>query len=215
MHVLVASDWREPRRRPERAAIEERLEGARQDGPPFLRARQLLRTFGQASQEDGCSRERPGGGLCFGVRTRHADRRLPRVPRARRDGRQKQGPVALAIAKLIYCPPALHGARATSKFSEVIPSRSPKPKRRDRLSRDHVAEGMLAVAVPRRAGDHHERQEVLLARVTRAGGGGALSQSASRASRSSRGALTVSSSQASKVAEAPWPPCAQTLPKTA
>jgi hypothetical protein len=31
LRVMVASDWREPGRRPEEAAIEERLEGARQD----------------------------------------------------------------------------------------------------------------------------------------------------------------------------------------
>jgi len=46
LRVLVASGWRQPWRRPEQVAVEERLEGARQDRPPFLQARQLLRTFG-------------------------------------------------------------------------------------------------------------------------------------------------------------------------
>ena len=36
--------------------------------------------FGEAPQEGGDGRKRPGGGFSFGVRARHADRRLPCVP---------------------------------------------------------------------------------------------------------------------------------------
>ena len=96
--VLVASAWREAGRRAEQAAVEERLEGARQDRPPCLQAGQLLRSFGQACQERGDGGKRLGGGLGLGVRTRHADRCLPCVPRARGDGRQKQRPAGDRLA---------------------------------------------------------------------------------------------------------------------
>ena len=55
-----------------------------------MQAGQLLRIFGQAPQEGGDGRKRPGGGFGFGVRARHADRRLPCVPRAGGDRRQEQ-----------------------------------------------------------------------------------------------------------------------------
>jgi hypothetical protein len=42
---------------------------------------------------------------------------------------------------------------------------SPEPKTRDHLAADHIAEGMRAHTIARGAGDHHERQKVLLARV--------------------------------------------------
>jgi Mu transposase, C-terminal domain len=88
--VWVASARREARWGPEEAAVEERLEGARQDRSPFLQAGQLLRIFGQAAQEGGDGRKRPGGGFSFGVRARDADRRLPCVPGAGGDRRQEQ-----------------------------------------------------------------------------------------------------------------------------
>ena len=42
---------------------------------------------------------------------------------------------------------------------------SPEPKTRDHLASDHIAEGMLAHTIARGAGDDHERQKVLLARM--------------------------------------------------
>ena len=83
---------------PQEAAVEEGLEGARQDGAPFLQAGQLLRILNQAAQEGGDGGERLGGGLGLGVRAGHADRRLPRVPRACRDRRQEQRPAGDRLA---------------------------------------------------------------------------------------------------------------------
>src|SRR5208283_2045151 len=77
--VWVASGWGEAGRGAEEASVEEGLEGARQDRPPGLQAGQLLRIFGEAPQEGGDGGERLSGGLGLGVRTRHADRRLPCV----------------------------------------------------------------------------------------------------------------------------------------
>src|SRR5271157_34731 len=85
LRAEVASTWREAGRGAQEAAVEEGLKGARQDRPPSLQARQLLRILGQASQESGDGRKRLGGGLGLGVRAGHADGRLPRVARARRD----------------------------------------------------------------------------------------------------------------------------------
>ena len=42
---------------------------------------------------------------------------------------------------------------------------SPEPERRNRLAADHVVEVALARAVAGRAGDDHQRQQVLLARM--------------------------------------------------
>src|SRR5208282_527517 len=42
---------------------------------------------------------------------------------------------------------------------------SPEPEARDHLAADHVAKRMLALAVAGGAGDDHQRQEVLLARM--------------------------------------------------
>ena len=82
----------------EQAAVEERLEGARQDRPLCLQAGQLLSILGQASQERGDGRKRLGGGLGLGVRACDADRRLPGMPRARRDRREEQRPAGDRLA---------------------------------------------------------------------------------------------------------------------
>ena len=63
-----------------------------------MQAGQLLRIFGQASQERGDGRKRLGGGLGLGVRACDADRRLPRMPRARRDRREEQRPAGDRLA---------------------------------------------------------------------------------------------------------------------
>src|ERR1700729_1379923 len=43
---------------------------------------------------------------------------------------------------------------------------SPEPKRRDHLAADLVVEVARSLAFTSRPGDHHQRQEVLLARMT-------------------------------------------------
>ena len=68
--VLAASTGREAGRRTKQAAVEERLEGARQDRPPGLQAGQRLRIFAQASQERDDGGKRLGGGLGLGVSKR-------------------------------------------------------------------------------------------------------------------------------------------------
>ncbi len=67
MPVWVVSTRREPGRGAYQAAVEESLEGSREDGPPCLGPGQLLRTFRQAAQEDGDGFERAGDGLRLGV----------------------------------------------------------------------------------------------------------------------------------------------------
>src|SRR6266545_2735218 len=76
----VASYRREAGQRAQLAPLQEGLEGSREDRPPALQARQLLRIFYQLAQKHGDGAKR------LGVRTRHRDRRLSRMPNARRDG---------------------------------------------------------------------------------------------------------------------------------
>ena len=99
--VWVASCGREARRRAQEASAEEGLEGARQDRPPCLRSGQVGPTAPHFWPGPGGSRRRrraPGGGLSPGVRTRHANRRLPCVPRAGGDRRQEQRPACDRLA---------------------------------------------------------------------------------------------------------------------
>ena len=98
LRALVASGRREAGRRADQTAVEEGVESAGEDGAPFLRSRQLLRTFRQTSQEVGDGGERSGRRLGFGVRARHSDRRLSRMPRTCGDGRQEQGPAGDRLA---------------------------------------------------------------------------------------------------------------------
>jgi hypothetical protein len=58
---VVASAGREAWRRAQLTALKENLEGSREDSPPALQARQLLRIFCQPAQKNGDSAKRLRG----------------------------------------------------------------------------------------------------------------------------------------------------------
>ena len=69
LQFQVASAWFQTRRSAQGTAFEEGLEGSREDFPPSMQRRQLLRSFNQATKElgDGPSarRREPSGRACW------------------------------------------------------------------------------------------------------------------------------------------------------
>jgi hypothetical protein len=83
LQFQVASAWFQTQRSAQGTAFEEGLEGSREDFPPSMRRRQLLRSFNQATKELGDGPKRLGGGSRAGVHAGDSDSGLSRMARLR------------------------------------------------------------------------------------------------------------------------------------
>src|SRR5258707_15896565 len=79
LQFQVASAWFQTQRSAQGTAFEEGLEGSREDFPPSMQRRQLLRSFNQATKELGDGPKRLGGGNRAGVHAGDSARGLPRM----------------------------------------------------------------------------------------------------------------------------------------
>ena len=91
LQFQVASAWFQTRRSAQGTAFEEGLEGSREDFPPSMQRRQLLRSFNQATKELGDGPKRLGGGNRAGVHAGNSDSGLSRMAHPLCDGVQQQG----------------------------------------------------------------------------------------------------------------------------